>query len=226
MPGTDDSEAAEPIELTDEEREIRKEWIRAYIAKGNDLVNARNFVDRSIQKAIRESREDGPYYLPSAIADLVLAGANPKDEGLKYWVAFLTRTMELKRRDGMTDDDFSEYWSRNPVQRGMERLARAAQMSAFYDNVIETGGLWGSDIEARTAAEEQCRLWFPALSYEVDKDDQSDPHRHLPYEVANRVGTTINSLGGNYEQLEARLKSAGSMNALYRQVLAKNAGRA
>ena len=173
---------------------------------------------QGMQDAIRESKADRTYWLPLDAGDLVLSGVRSTDPNLSAWVASMRATLEQKRSDGMTDDDFRQYWNEPEVARRMAIVAMNIARMRLFVEALESRD-WESMEQAQSEAARRVGMFLGFFGHPTGAEDASDPHRPLPMEVRTRVIAFLNAENADPEIVSKKLQEAGTLNAFYRASL-------
>lgn len=127
--------------------------------------------------------------------------------------------MDVKRADGMTDDDFREYWNEPEVAQRMGVIAMKMTRMAIHIDALENRGPWESEEHAHSAAARRVKSRHGMYAHPRPDDDPSDPHRTLPFEVQTRVTRFLDVFNSDHTELIKSLDAAGSVNSFYRASL-------
>jgi len=205
--------------LTETEAEIYEFFLSLCQSAYGPTESLQQKVLQGMRDAIRESKADGSYWLPFDVGDLVLSGTEPSKPGLRRWVASTRATLAQKRYDGMTDDDFREYWNDHELARRMAIVAMNIARTAAFTHALEERE-WDSLEKAMEGAAARVRMFHAHYDHPNGAEDISDPHRPLPFEVQTRVTKLLDAESEDPEVLRARLEEVGTVNAFYRASLA------
>jgi hypothetical protein len=188
----------------------------------NSTYGPSEYVDQTVvqgmHEAILESKADGTYWLPLDAGDLVLSGVQSRDPRLNAWVAGMRATLDLKRIDGMTDDDFRQYWNEPEVARRMAIVAMNLGRARLFGQALESRD-WESMEQASAEAARHVGMFLGSFGHPTGTEDTSDPHRPLPLELHTRVIAFLDAASADSQLVRKKLQEAGTLNALYRASL-------
>lgn len=189
----------------------------ARIGPGADELaraDAKVLSSHTIAMAIAAAKDDGTYWLPEDLGNLVLRGAAPEDSFLRQVIENLCDALPAKRADGMTDEDFTAFWNTTEIERRMHLLAMDEPNRVMH---IDSRG------EGPVAYTRQLQILmaftFGRYGHPSAEADDRSPHRPLPYEIQNRVADTVDVSNWDFGDLRQRITGAGSLNAYYRSTV-------
>jgi hypothetical protein len=201
------SREAPAIELTAEETELVAVYASLGMTESDVLVG--------MKQGIVESKADGTYWLPHDLGDLVLSGVTPPDSLLREVVIAQRAVMDVKRKDGMTDDDYRQYWNQPESIRRLAAWVGDSQRLALFMSVMESRA-WDSEEQMFTEAAAQVNKFFGLYAHPRPDDDLTDPNRPLPLEVETRVTNYVDFANSDPDEIRAKLAEYRTVNAYYR----------
>ena len=196
-----------------------RKWLRLYSMLFQSIGmmsadDAAQYAEQRLRKAISESKASGFYWYPDNLGDIVLSGHEPRDTGLFQIVELLRAVMPIERLDGMTDEDFSEYWNQPDVARGMRIVAMNIPRAAMFVETVETGE-YPSLEDAYAAGHARVRLSHARYAHPARDELSTDQYRPLPFEIESRVMKFLMAQTRDIEALDHDIGIAGSVNACY-----------
>jgi hypothetical protein len=177
--------------------------------------------ERLLEVARGDYLKSGMRALPPLFGDLVLSGTDDMPNRFTRELATALRaSYEEKVADGMTDDDFRDFWNEHPLTNAFT-MAHAG--SVFLPALLENMGGVDADLSDDEAAREAWRK--TAKTYPVYRGSRQQPlglmgeDRLLPTELKTRVGDAINERISRLEieELRTEIDSYTSFNAWARE---------
>jgi len=152
-------------------------------------------------------------------------GLEKRPEKFGNWLlenAKLGNTMAIKivekaRRNGVRDEDISNYWNMKEWER---------RLLIWYDNIFRIAGYekFLNEGLSEDLAVKKLNKSFPYYGDPDDSSKCSGEDRPLPYEIKDRVNSYMIKCGfSNFEEIEAKLRNYSSVNAFIRAEMRKGA---
>jgi hypothetical protein len=171
---------------------------------------------------IADTKADGSYWLPDDLGTRTFDGPVPEDAYARQTILQLRQSLPGKRLDGMTDQNFTQFWNTTECER---RMRIAASGGSGIELLIPANAgqdtTWNTldrDGYSQDAADE-FQVVFAVYAHPADNTNLDDPHRPLPYEVQAQANAAIGSVDWDAPGMRDGLRSAGSVNGFYRTAL-------
>lgn len=173
------------------------------------MPNAQKTAREMLDKAIKESKADYSYYLPSNFGSIILK-EEQGDEKQEQLAEIIRKSVDKKRVEGVKDTDIRWWWNLNEIERRMMlAVDDIARMALFIKSVQEDG------LSDKQAAE-KVRKFHPMYGDPEDTTHAKGDDKPLPVELKDRVNKWIEKMQNNPSQFKSKVESSSTLNALIR----------
>ena len=184
---------------------LKKQLIEGYATMITSLMGVSDEEARKIAKKLlvvaqQKVKEQGLDRLPPNFGDIILSKEKENP-------AFMN--INLKREDGVTNEDIRWFWNLPPLEKGMlEAFDEWIRLTAFATHKDQ--GM-SSDKSA-----ERVRKFHPIFGDPKDTKHTSGDDRPLPVELKDRINKWVITKMSNPEEHKKRMEEYSTMNAFIR----------
>lgn len=177
---------------------------------------ARKAVKQALDEAIKESKDDGTYYLPRNFGDIIVGKIEVADPAIKECAEIIRKNIPKKKKEGVKDEDICWWWNLNEIERRiMSKEDEIARMAMFI-NEYEKYKEFPRD-KATNKAGAKVRKFHPIYGDPDIKTFGTGDDRPLPYELKNRINMYIERRSIDKDELKKDIEESSSFNALIRR---------
>ncbi|MDQ7821874.1 MAG: hypothetical protein RDV48_03665 [Candidatus Eremiobacteraeota bacterium] len=180
------------------------------VVTGVPLAMAKKFIKTLLTQVVKESKDAGTYNLPPDHGKSMLEAAK-KDQKVK-------KAIELKRKEGVTDEDFINWWAVPDVERRLLlRIDETNRMGLFmkFTNI---------DRMPATEANRLVLKYHPLYGEPQETDNEADMDRPLPAELRERITRYAENLKEiPVEEQQALIDKFSTLNARVRHEIKNKA---
>ena len=192
------------------EKQCEELYASLFISFGYTDERAREEVRKVIAECKAQAKAEGWEKRPEKFGNWLL-------ENAKLGNTMAIKIVEKARRNGVRDEDISNYWNMKEWER---------RLLIWYDNIFRIAGYekFLNEGLSEDLAVKKLNKSFPYYGDPDDSSKCSGEDRPLPYEIKDRVNSYMIKCGfSNFEEIEAKLRNYSSVNAFIRAEMRKGA---
>lgn len=184
---------------------------------GISFTEARKITKDMLDRAIKESKEEGTYCFPQNLGDLILDDAENNNPTIKKIVESIKKKIPRKREDGVEDEDIKWWWNLNDIERRMMLMQDDTARMSLYISLIEKSKETSQEKAIKKALDEVAK-YHPIFGDPDDTRHSSGDDKPLPYELKDRINIYIQKRANeNSEKYKKEIEKSSSFNALVRK---------
>ena len=195
--------------LVDIEKKLEHIYVPQFQEQmGMSSSQAKSTFRTLLEKAKKESLEEGTLDLPQNFGDILLEEESTDKEAKSY--------LAKVRKEGVKNEDIRWWWNMHDLERRMVTTADEWFQHALYLKLIEEDGL------SRNEAAKRIRKFYPIYGDPDDTSVMTGEDRPLPIELKLRVNIYMTrSRQTDSKQFIKDLEESSSFNALIRREIKK-----
>lgn len=144
----------------DMEKALLAQYTQMMSMMGISSAEAPKMAGEMLDQAIEESKEEGTYYLPRNLGDIILGDAASDNQTIKSIAEGIRQTLPEKKAEGVKDDDVRWWWNLNDIERRMMLKTDDAARAALFMSELQKGNESSFEKAADKAAG-RVRKFFP-----------------------------------------------------------------
>lgn len=178
---------------------------------GISSAEAKKMAEDTLDRAIKESKKRGTYYLPQNLGDIILGDAGSDNSTIKKIVGVIRQKLPEIKKEGVRDEDVRWWWNLNDIERHMmSKEDENARMALFIDRRLK------GDLLDKVG--EKVRKFHPMYGEPDDTSLTTGDDKPLPIELKNRINNYIQKrMDDNSEKYKNDIEQSSTFNALIRK---------
>jgi len=191
--------------LEDIERELRELYTALLCAElGMAPASAESAVEEMLDEAKREGAASGTLQLPLGFGDVLLKRESADED--------IRNMLEVKRKEGVTDDDIRWWWNMHDLERRMILKMDEIHKLALFVKLVDVDGLPEEEAAGRVYKR------HPLFGDPRDETYAAGGDRPLPYELKERINEYVaRAVEEDPEAFDREMEESSSFNALVRR---------
>ena len=201
------------LKYTATERLILNQYTDLFsMTLGYDKSAAKKMATEMIDTAIKEAKDENTYFLPSGILGDMILGGYKDNSIVGVLVKYVCKTLPIKRKDGVRDEDIQWWWNLDDISRRMVIEFDAISKMASFISDREDNKL------SVKKSGENSRKYSPIYGDPNDLSHSKGDDRPLPWELKDRINIYIeNMIGEGIEKSRPKVEKSTSFNSLIRK---------
>lgn len=189
------------------EQELLEYYSQMFIKTG--IPDARKMAKNMLDQAIKESKKEGTYNMPSNSGDMLLEKEKSDEK---------TRQILRKKRDeGVRDEDIRWWWNMNDIERRMMLKTDEINRMALFINEMKGSTATTKELAAKKASNE-VRKFHPIYGDPDNAKHTKGDNKPLPAELKDRINIYIEKrFKSDPEKYKKDIESSSTFNALIRK---------
>lgn len=199
----------------------RNEWAERdseiFIAKGYSHEDAKKMAMKTIDKTMKDLREDFSYAPTERMRKFASWFRDIDNPAIEGFMESMMNEYPKKIEEGVREEDFRWWWNLSDVERNMMIISDDISKYQIYCMEIENKSNLMEE-NRKEAAIETVRKLFPIYGTPADTIQASSDDRPLPIELKNRINNYLQKISReNPEQFKRELGLSSTFNALIRK---------
>lgn len=195
------------------ERTILDQYIELFnVVWGYDISMSKKMAEELLDIAIKESKEENTYCLPSGMLGDVILSDFEDNSVIGDFVNHVRKTLPIKRKDGVRDEDIQWWWNLDDISRRMIRdIDAIGKLTNFISDRKD------SKLSVKKSGENS-RKYNPIYGDPKDLSFSKGDDRPLPWELKDRINIYIeNEIEKGIDKLRGKVGKSTSFNSLIRK---------
>ena len=170
-----------------------------------------------LDKAIHDSKNDGTYYLPQNLGDIVLGDTRSDNPAFQKLAETIKQKLPRIRNEGVRDEDIRWWWNLCNVERCMMLECENFFKSALFLSEAQNSNASAAGIKVRKFHPVYDPIYGDPI-YTTDTIQLTGDDKPLPCELKNRINIYIDKRAmGAAEKYKNEIEQSSSFNALIRR---------
>ncbi len=201
----------------DVEKALLDQYSQMMSMTGMSSSEANKNVEDMLDQAIKESKEEGTYYLPQNLGDIILGDAESDNSTINKIAESIMQKLPKKKAEGVTDEDIRWWWNLNDIERRIMLKQDDIANGALFISELQKSNESSKEKAAQKAAE-KVRKYHPIYGDSDDITPATGADRPLPYELKDRINIYIEKRAReNPEKFKNEIEQSSTFNALIRK---------
>lgn len=197
------------------EQKLLEFHTRAFMAMKIPSTQAGDMATSLLDRCIKESKNEGTYYLPENLGDIILGNAKSDDTAINKIAEKLRQNLHNKRAEGVQNKDIQWGWNLNDIERRMMLAIDDINKTYLAESFVNQG-------MSKKEAVEKVRKYQPFYGNPEDDTHISGADRLLPYELKDKINKYVEKrYKSDRENYKKDLENASTFNALVRKEIKK-----